>query len=76
MKQQQVPKKKQLNKFIRLSGVGLQMGVTIYLAAYIGKKLDIHYQLEKNYFTLGLILFGFLASFVSLLIQLKKINEK
>lgn len=72
----QKQKKKQLNKFIRLSGVGLQMGITIYLAAYIGKKLDSHFNFEKNYITLVLILFGFIGSLISLMIQLKKINEK
>jgi hypothetical protein len=73
---QQPQKKKQLNKFIRLTGVGLQMGITIYLAAYVGKKLDTYYNFEKNYITLVLILFGFIGSLVSLMIQLKKINEK
>lgn len=72
----QLPKKKPLNKFIRLSGVGLQMGITIYLAAYFGKKIDIHYGFEKNYITLILILFGFVGSLLSLIVQLKKINEE
>lgn len=73
---EQLPKKKQLNKFIRLSGVGLQMGITIYLAAYFGKKIDAYYNFEKNYITLILILFGFIGSLLSLMAQLKKINEK
>ena len=72
----QLPKKKQLNKFVRLSGVGLQMGITIYLAAYFGKKIDAHYGFEKNYITLTLILIGFIGSLVSLMAQLKKINDK
>lgn len=76
MSKNQLPKKEPLNKFIRLTGVGLQMGITIYLAAYIGKKLDTYYNFEKNYITLVLILFGFIGSLVSLMIQLKKINEK
>lgn len=75
MNKSQTPKNKPHNKFIRLTGVGLQMGITIYFAAYFGKKIDAHYQFEKNYFTLILILFAFIASFISLLIQLKKINE-
>ncbi|MFN0728412.1 AtpZ/AtpI family protein [Polaribacter gochangensis] len=76
MNNNQNPKKKPLNKFIRLSGVGLQMGITIYFAAYFGKKIDAHYQFEKNYVTLIFILFGFVGSLISLMIQLKKINEK
>ncbi len=67
--------KKPLNKFIRLSGVGLQIGITIYLASFFGKKLDAYYQNEKNYFTLILILFAFIGSMFSLMIQLKKIQE-
>jgi hypothetical protein len=72
----QLPKKKPLNTFVRLSGVGLQMGITIYLAAYFGKKIDAHYGFEKNYITLIFILVGFLGSLVSLMAQLKKINDK
>ncbi|MDG1528855.1 MAG: AtpZ/AtpI family protein [Polaribacter sp.] len=76
MDKNQLPKKKPLNKFIRLSGVGLQMGITIYVAAYFGKKIDAHYQFEKNYITLILILFAFVGTLISLMAQLKKINEK
>jgi len=68
--------KKALNKFTRLISVGLQMGITIYLAAYVGKKIDAHYDFEKNYATLTLVIVGFLASLWSLLAQLKKINEE
>ena len=75
MSNQQQPKKP-LNSFVRLTGVGLQMGITIYLAAYFGKKIDAHYNFEKNYATLTLVILGFLASLWSLLIQLKKINEQ
>ncbi|MFC2109097.1 AtpZ/AtpI family protein [Bacteroidota bacterium] len=70
-----LPKKKPLNKYIRLSGVGMQMGLTIYLASYFGKKLDLHYGMEKKVFTLGLILFAFIASLYSILAQLKKIQD-
>jgi membrane protein DedA with SNARE-associated domain len=76
MNKNQHPKKKPLNKFIRLTGVGLQMGITIYVAAYFGKKIDAHYQFEKRYFTFLFIIIGFVGSLVSLLVQLKKINEE
>ncbi len=68
--------KKPLNKFIRLTGVGLQIGITIYLASYFGKKVDAYYQNDKNYITLIFILIAFLGSLISLMIQLKKIQEK
>jgi len=76
MNNQNNQKKKPLNKFVRLTGVGLQMGITIYIAAYFGKKIDAHYGFEKNYITLILVLFGFIGSLVSLMAQLKKINDK
>lgn len=68
-------KKKQLNKYIRLTGVGMQMGVTMYLAAYFGKKLDAHFGFEKKTFTLILILIGLGASLWSIISQLKKIQD-
>lgn len=69
-------KKKQLNKFIALTGVGLQMGITIYLGAYFGKKLDAHYNPEKRTFTLILTLVALVVSIWSVLAQLKRINDK
>lgn len=71
-----LPQKKPLNKFIRLSGVGLQIGISIYLASYFGKKIDAFYQNEKNYITLIFIMIAFLGSLISLMVQLKKIQEK
>lgn len=68
-------KKKQLNKFLQLTGVGLQMGITIYLGAYFGKKLDAHFQTSKT-FTLILTLVALVISLYSIIQQLKKINEK
>ena len=67
--------KKPLNKYIRLTGIGLQMGITIYLAANLGKWLDVRYPNEKNLFTIGLTLAGVAISFYSLLQQIKKINN-
>ena len=69
-------KKKQLNRYIHLSGVGLQMGITIYLGAYFGKWLDEHFQTSKKPFTIILTLLAMVISIWSVLIQLKKINDK
>lgn len=68
--------KKTINKALQLSGAGLQMGITIYVASYFGKKIDIYYQNEKNYITLIFILIAFVVSLISLMIRLKKIQEK
>ena len=42
-------KKKQLNKYLQLTSIAFQMGITIYLGAYFGKKLDAYYMTEKKY---------------------------
>ncbi|MGB2128500.1 MAG: AtpZ/AtpI family protein [Flavicella sp.] len=73
MKNKKLPIKP-LHKFLRLSGVGVQMGVTIYIASYFGKKLDIYFGFEKLC-TLLAILLAFLASVYSLMQQLKKIQD-
>ena len=67
-------KKKQLNKFLQLTGVGLQMGITIYLAARLGKWLDATYTDNKS-FTIVLTLLGIALSFYSLLRQIKNLED-
>jgi len=67
--------KKQLNKYIRLTGIGLQMGITIYLASYFGKWLDVKYPNENNLYTIILTLAGVAISFYNLLQQIKNINK-
>jgi len=70
------PKKKNhLHKYLALTGVAFQMGITIYLGAYFGKKLDAHFNTSKTY-TLILTLLALLISLWSVLVQLKKINDK
>ena len=51
------------------------MGATIFLCAWGGKKLDEHYGNEKKWFTIGLVLFGLLASIYLVLKQLKRLNK-
>ncbi len=66
--------KKQLNKYIVLTGIGLQMGITIYLAASLGKWLDAKYT-ENNTYTIVLTLLGVVLSFYSLLRQIKNLDN-
>ena len=68
-------KKKPLNKYLQLTGIAFQMGATIYLAVYIGKKLDIKYPNEKNWFTLGMTLLGLIIALYAVVVQSKKINH-
>lgn len=69
-------KKKQLNKYFQLTSIAFQMGITIYLGAYFGKKLDAYFMTEKKYFTIALVLLALIISIWSVLAQLKNINEK
>ncbi|SDW17127.1 Putative F0F1-ATPase subunit Ca2+/Mg2+ transporter [Lutibacter oricola] len=71
------PKKKnQLHKFAQLSGIAFQMGITIYLGAYFGKKLDAYFETTNKIYTLVLTLLALALSIYSVLLQLKKINDK
>ena len=65
---------KPLHKFLRLSGVGIQMGVTLYIAAYFGKKLDLYFGYDKL-LSLVFVLVAFLISMYSLLQQLKRLQD-
>lgn len=66
--------KKRLNKYIVLTGIGLQMGITIYLAARLGKWLDATYT-DNNTYTIIFTLLGIGLSFYSLLRQLKNLED-
>ena len=71
------PKKKnQLRKYAALSGAGLQMGITIYLGAFFGKKLDAYYNPENKTYTIVLTLIALVISIYSVIQQLNKINNK
>lgn len=68
-------KKSQLKNWAVFSGIAFQMGATIFVCAWIGKKLDERYPMEKNWFTLGFVLFGLVASVYIVLKQLKRYNN-
>jgi F0F1-type ATP synthase assembly protein I len=69
-------KKKQLNKYLQLTGVAFQMGLTIYLGVYIGKWLDSYFQTFNKTYTIILTLLSLFAAIWSVLVQLKNINDK
>ena len=72
---EQKPSKKPLNKYLILTGIGLQMGLTIYLAAYFGKKLDAMYPNDRNWYTVGLTMLGVIIAMVSIVKQTKNLNN-
>lgn len=57
-------------------GIAAQMGVTIYLGAFFGKKLDEKYPNEKNYFTIFLTLFSVFIAFFIIIKQINRITQK
>ncbi|MDX1603378.1 MAG: AtpZ/AtpI family protein [Salinimicrobium sediminis] len=68
-------KRSQLKNWAIFSGIAFQMGATIFVCAWIGRKLDERYPMEKNWFTIGFVLFGLVASVYLVLKQLKRYNN-
>ena len=69
--------KKEKNPFRQaaiLSGIAVEMGVIIYLAAQAGIWLDTHYQTEKRLFTAVCTILGVGISLWVVLSQLKRLN--
>lgn len=57
-----------------LSGIAVEMGVIIYLAAQAGIWLDAHYQTEKKLFTAVCTILGVGISLWVVVNQLKRLN--
>ncbi|MDR9401474.1 MAG: AtpZ/AtpI family protein [Psychroflexus sp.] len=57
------------------SGLAFQMGATIFIFAWLGKKLDAYFDFEKNWMTLLMILIALGVSLYAILKQLKKFNS-
>ena len=68
-------KKKQRNRFLALSSLPFQMGITIYLGAYFGKYLDQKYLTEKPWFTISCVFLALIISLYSVAQQLNRINK-
>jgi len=69
-------KPKQPKNFLKLTGIGAQMGVTIFAGAYFGKWLDEKYPSDKKWFTIGFTLLAVAVSLFNVLRQVNKINNK
>ena len=75
MEEKKNDKKSQLKNWAIFSGIAFQMGATIFVCAWIGKKLDERYPSDRNWFTIGFVLFGLVASVYVVLKQLKRYNK-
>jgi hypothetical protein len=70
------PKNSALGKFVRFTGMGLQMGVTIWVASLIGDWLDKKYPSESfSYFKICTILAVFGTTY-SIIRQVTKMGQE
>ncbi|MAW21422.1 MAG: hypothetical protein CMD16_03390 [Flavobacteriales bacterium] len=76
MLEKPIKKKKQPNKYLTLTSASLQIGIIIYLGAYLGKYLDARYNLEENWYTIFFVLLAVIVSIYNLIKQLEKINNE
>ena len=63
------------NKWLALINIPIQMGVIVFLFAYLGKWLDEKYTNPHRLFVKGLTLVGIAIAFYNINRQLKEINK-
>jgi F0F1-type ATP synthase assembly protein I len=64
--------KKQLNKYIQISGIAIQMALTIVLGSFIGIKLDKKFPNKNNLFT---VIFTLIFVIISLYQVVKRFTN-
>tara|TARA_B100001758_G_C18224569_1_gene512040 strand:- start:391 stop:603 length:213 start_codon:yes stop_codon:yes gene_type:complete len=70
-----MPKKNTLNKFIKFSSIGIQMGATIAFFSWLGTYLDEKQNSQTPWWTVGLSLFGVISSLVLVIREAMKMNK-
>ncbi|MHC9089230.1 AtpZ/AtpI family protein [Tenacibaculum sp. IMCC1] len=68
-------KKKPLNKYIRFTGIALQMGLTIYLGSLLGKWLDQKYPNDNQLYVKICTLVAVFGAIYSVIRQVIKITD-
>ena len=68
-------KKKPHNKYLALTSLSFQMGIIIYLGAYLGKSLDVQAENEKSYYTALCVLASVIVALYMFVKQAKKIQD-
>ncbi len=68
-------KNNQRNKWLALINIPLQMGVVIFVFAYIGQWLDGKYPNPNNYYTKGVTMFGVFLSLYNVYRQVNDLNK-
>lgn len=67
---------KKVSKFARFSSLGIQMGVIIALFTWLGTYLDEKYHTSIAWWTLGLSLFGVIASLTLIIMEVIKMGKE
>lgn len=62
--------------YVKYSAFAIQMGVTVFLGASLGKYLDAKYPAEKKWFTMLFTILAVGTALYVLLKQLKRDEEK
>lgn len=63
------------SKYARFSTLGIQMGVIIALFTWLGTYLDEKYQTKTPWWTIGLSLFGVIASLYLMIKEVINMNK-
>ncbi|RKS01116.1 MULTISPECIES: AtpZ/AtpI family protein [unclassified Flavobacterium] len=69
------PKKKARNKWLTLINIPIQMGVIVFLFAYLGRWLDEKYSNPHRIYVKILTMVGVAIAFYNINRQLKEINK-
>lgn len=67
--------KKPLNKFVKFSGIAIQMGLTIYLGSLLGKWLDFKFPNEHQLYTKICTLSAVFGAMFSVIKQASKMSK-
>lgn len=72
----QEQKKKPLNKWLQLINIPIQMGVVIFLFAYLGEWLDQHYQNKNHPNTKLFTMIGVFLALYNVIRQVNQLNKE
>ncbi|MDY0780576.1 AtpZ/AtpI family protein [Tenacibaculum sp. IB213877] len=67
--------KKPLNKYIRFTGIAIQMGLTIYLGSILGGWLDSKYPNNNQLYTKICTLVAVFGAMLSVIVQVTKLSK-
>ena len=70
------PKKNNYNKWLALINIPIQMGVIIFLFAYLGNWLDENHPSTKVYYVKVMVMVGVFLALYNVIRQVNEINKK